>query len=332
MEQKAGINLSQKPRRAIVTGATGFIGTALCRELLEHGYEVTAVIRSGSAKREKLENLKQSLPEAAERLHIRELSLENLSDLAKEQMQADLFFHLAWNGSSGQERDSLEIQLTNLSYMAEAIRTARKCGCRKFLGAGSQAEYGIVHGKAKEEETVPKPFFMYGAAKLAAYHMGRLTAEQEGIAFVWPRIYSIYGPGENPGTLVSYLVDSLQRGEVPQVTECENLWDFTYIGDCVRMLRMLGEHPDTEGVYNLSAGEPRKLREFAAELRDIVHPGMEIDFGARQADPQRTFWLEPDVSRIREVCGACSVSFAEGIRRKAETSDAVKRGYQNEPR
>lgn len=325
----------RKRRRAIVTGATGFLGTALCRELLAYGYEVTAVIRPGSRKREKLEALLESVGqkkradgamqasglipgEGNGRLRIEELPLGELSRLAERGLQADVFYHLAWNGSSGQEREQFDIQVSNVSYTAEAIRAAKTCGCRTFIGAGSQAEYGIVHGKAKEEETVPKPFMMYGAAKLAAYEMGRLVAQQEGISFVWPRIYSIYGPGENPGTLVSYLVEALREGAVPQVTECENLWDFTYIDDCARMLRMLGESQEAEGVYNLSAGEPRPLKEFVEEIRDVVKPGVEVRFGAKKSDPQRTFWLDPDVTRVQAVCGTCRTPFRDGIKRKLQ--------------
>lgn len=333
-----------KRRRAIVTGATGFIGTALCQELLTHGYEVTAVIRPGSSKRKKLEALQhtdcqRSVRTAGNRwqgaeeltsdfaakavekksgLQIRELPLDNLSLLTDEGRCADLFYHLAWNGSSGQEREQFEMQVSNVSYTAEAIRTAKRCGCRAFIGAGSQAEYGVVRGKAVEEQTVPKPFMMYGAAKLAAYQMGKLVAEQEGVAFIWPRIYSIYGPGENSGTLVSYLVETLKKGEVPQVTECENLWDFTYIGDCVRMLRMLGESLEAKGIYNLSAGEPRPLKEFVEEIRDMVNLGIEIGFGAKKADPERTFWLQPDVTKIRKICGMCRTHFRDGIQRKAQ--------------
>lgn len=320
-------------RRAIVTGATGFIGMALCRELLMHGYGVVAVIRPGSSKRKTLESLmdlvmQEKVPERTMQasdpvpevgtgsLQIKEFPLGDLFRLAEGGTQADVCYHLAWNGSSGQEREQFEAQVSNVAYTADAIRAAKKCGCTKFIGAGSQAEYGIVRGRADEETTVPNPFMMYGAAKLAAYQMGKLVAQQEGISLIWPRIYSVYGRGENPGTLVSYLVDTLQKGAIPQVTECENLWDFTYIDDCVRMLRMLGESPKAKGIFNLSAGEPKPLKEFVKEIRDIVNPETNIAFGAKKADWDRTFWLQPDVTKIREICGACRTSFMDGIQKK----------------
>ena len=298
--------------RVIVTGATGFIGSALCKELLENGHEVIAVIRPRSTKKEKL----KFVAEYQNRLQILELALSDIAQLPQMITEADVFYHLAWNGSAGAEREDFDIQYTNIAYTAEAMRVAVKCGCSKFVGAGSQAEYGVVHGVAKEDETVPHPFMMYGAAKLAAYQMGQVLAKQLGISFVWPRIYSVYGVGENQGTLVNYVIDSLKNGVMPELSPCENMWNFMYITDCVKVLRMLGEREDTEGIYHVASDDTRLLKEFVEEIRDIVAPGAELGFGMKQSNPERTFWLEPDCKKI-EIEGIKSkVTFEEGIKRK----------------
>ena len=125
--------------------------------------------------------------------------------------------------------------------MGKAVETAKACGCERIVGSGSQAEYGICHGRAYEEKTFLNPFLMYGAAKLAAYRMGRILAEQIGISLVWPRIYSIYGVGENPGTLINYVMSCLVNKKIPQISSCQNMWNYMYITDCVRALRLLGE-------------------------------------------------------------------------------------------
>lgn len=303
--------------RAIVTGATGFIGIALCKELLEQSYEVTAVIRPGTKKREKLERSLSANKFTQNHLRILELPLDQLMDLSeKYHIEADVFFHLAWNGSSGSDREIFEIQYKNLQYTANAIQAAKACGCTKIIGAGSQAEYGVVRGIAREEKTVPRPFMMYGAAKLAAYHMGKVLAEQIGITFVWPRIYSVYGVGENQGTLVNYVIHTLKKGEVPQLTSCENMWNFMYITDCVRALRLLGEMPKAEGIYHIASDDTRKLKEFVKEIRDIIAPEGQLQFGAKVNASNRTFWLEPQCEKIHSLPFQCQVCFADGIRRK----------------
>lgn len=309
-------------KKCIVTGATGFIGTALCRELLRESDEVFAVVRPKSVRMHKLKDLQADNPAAETRLHVVEADLGRLGEvLSKTQVHADVFYHLAWNGSAGAEREDFNIQQKNIAYTAEAIRVAKACGCTKFVGAGSQAEYGVVHGVASEDKTVPNPFMMYGAAKLAAYHMGRLLAAQLGIGFVWPRIYSVYGVGENSGTLISYLIETLKKGETPQLSPCENMWNFLYIGDCVKILVALGKSGETEGIYNVASDDTRLLKEFVTELRDIVAPSAKLNFGARTADEKRTFWLEPDIGKMEKIVKLKYLSFAEGIRRAAQVED-----------
>lgn len=295
--------------KVIVTGATGFIGTALCRELLQNGHEVIAVIRPDSKRKGKL-YLEE---EQGANCRILELSLDNLASLSEMVEKADVFYHLAWNGAAGAEREDFDIQYTNIGYTAAAVRAATQCGCKKFIGAGSQAEYGVVSGMAKEEETLPRPFMMYGAAKLAACHMGRLVAKREQISFVWPRIYSIYGVGENAGTLVSYVIDTLKKGGVPELSPCENRWNFMHITDCAEALRILGERKETEGIYHVASEDTRLLKEFVEEIRDIVSPGSALRFGAKKSDPERTFQLEPDTKRLKDLGFYAKKCFRGGI-------------------
>lgn len=306
--------------KIIVTGATGFIGTALCEELLRHGHEVIAVIRPESKKRQKL-CYSQMLDE---RLQIIEMALDDLESLYPRIRHADLFYHLAWNGSAGNAREDFDIQYSNIKYTADAVRTAVKCGCRKFIGAGSQAEYGVVCGIAKEEETIPHPFMMYGAAKLAAYQMANVLASQSDILFVWPRIYSVYGVGENAGTLVSYVIDALLSEEVPQLSSCENLWNFMYITDCVKALRMLGECQSAEGIYHVASEDTRVLRSFVEEIRDIVLPDSKLEFGVRISNPQKTFILNPDISKLKNLGFNNSIMWRDGIRRCKEYAELHK--------
>lgn len=295
--------------RAIVTGATGFIGQALCSELLQNGYEVVAVIRPDSEKKNKL-------PDDTS-LRILEIPLEKIDMLHTcYHIQADYFFHLAWNGSAGAAREDFDTQHSNIAFTACAIRTSKECGCKKIIGAGSQAEYGVVNGTAFEDRTVPSPFMMYGTAKLAACQMGIVLARQLDIGFVWPRIYSVYGVGENPGTLVNYVMDTLKKGEIPELSPCENMWNFLYITDCARALRMLAESEEAQGICHVASKDTRLLKEFVTEMRDLIAPDVELGFGAKQADPKRTFRLQPDVSKLDSIGFQAEVSFAEGIRRK----------------
>lgn len=288
----------------VVTGATGFLGQALCRELTENGHEVTAVVRPESAGKASLLAVGNVIP----------LPLDELEDLGHYTGGQNLFYHLAWNGSGGDARNDYGIQLSNLTYMEKALKAAKRCGCHRFIGAGSQAEYGAVYKKAVEGETVPSPFMMYGAAKLSCLYMGRLLAGQLGVTFIWPRIYSIYGPREGDPTLLGYVARTLREGGIPELSSCENMWDFLYITDFTKAMRLLGEHPEAGGIYHVASGKPGKLRGFVEQARDIISPGAKLRFGAKQTESGRVFWLEPDISRLRGLGFHCMTSFQDGIR------------------
>lgn len=285
--------------KVIVTGATGFIGTALCKEMINAGHQVTAIVRPNSEKKDKIPQM----------VKIIELSLDHLNQLDG---SYDIFYHLAWNGSSGEARNDFNIQQTNITYTIEGIRAAKKCGCQRFIGAGSQAEYGMVKGTCTEE-TTPHPFMMYGAAKLSAYYLGKLVSDQEKISFVWPRIYSVYGPGQNQDALLSYIIKNLKNGRVPMLSSCENMWDYIYITDCTAALKLLGEHENAGGVYNVSSGNSRPLKQFVEKVRELVAPEIDLGFGAKKVDLNRTFWLQPIVKKLENLGYKNKVNFEEGI-------------------
>lgn len=292
----------------IVTGSTGFIGHALCKKIIERGHKLIMVIRPGTARKKQLEEFKGK----ADIVELELCELENL--YIKYSITADVFYHLAWNGSSGGDRENFDIQYSNIGYMASAIRAAKACNCKRIIGAGSQAEYGVVKNRAYEYKTAPNPFMMYGAAKTSAYYMGRLLASQLNIEFVWPRIYSVYGIGENDGTLVSYILRCVADGVRPELSVCENLWNFINIDDCINMLLALSDlERNISGVYHIASEDTRVLRDFVNEIMSVTNAEVQPVFGARQNNPDRTFWLDPDISRMEALGIECKVTFAEGI-------------------
>lgn len=121
--------------RVIVTGATSMIGEALIEECLKHGISVCAVIRKDTARKDRL-------PEDPH-LELVECSLEELETLPeKVNGTFDTFYHIAWGYTGTARNKSVRLQSKNIDYTLEAVEAAAKLGCRRFIGAGSQAEYG----------------------------------------------------------------------------------------------------------------------------------------------------------------------------------------------
>ena len=104
--------------KIIVTGATGFIGKALCKELINAGHEIFAIIRPNSSRKESLKQEVNTWGKNPHKIQLLEMEMEELEQLSKKIGQADLFYHLAWNGSAGTDREDFEMQYKNIEYTA----------------------------------------------------------------------------------------------------------------------------------------------------------------------------------------------------------------------
>ena len=171
--------------RIFVTGATSMIGSALVSESLANGVEVYAMVRKNSPKIGRLP--------VNSRLHLVEGDLDALGELpAKVPVRIDTFYHIAWGHTGAKRNERTELQADNIRTTLQAIRVAAEMGAEKFIGAGSQAEYGPKDLEMIGPDTETNPVTPYGAAKLAAGLLGRMLAHELGIAFIWPRIFSTY--------------------------------------------------------------------------------------------------------------------------------------------
>ena len=166
-------------KRAIVTGAAGFVGCNLVECLLAHGYDVCAVVRHGSAHNRRLlesEQLKLVYADMSD--------FGKLADIMND--TADIFFHIAWAGG----RYNFVEQWQNVEATLESLRSAKALGCKRFIATGSQAEYG-PQTELITEETLPHPIDAYGSAKLATCIMSRQLALDMDIEWIWGRIFSV---------------------------------------------------------------------------------------------------------------------------------------------
>ncbi len=232
-------------KRAIVTGATGAIGTALVRELAEAGAEVLVFVREESARN-------QNIPDHPLVWRI-SCAMENLAEIQNTTgTDWDVFYHLAWAGASGPGRNDMYLQNQNVKYALDAVAAAKRFGCHLFVGAGSQAEYGRVEGKLKPD-TPAFPKMGYGYAKLCAGQMTRDYAHQLGLKHTWVRILSVYGPHDGSQSMVVSAIRKLRSGQTPEFTRAEQQWDYLYSGDAARALRLLGEAGTADGTAGYGA-------------------------------------------------------------------------------
>lgn len=293
-------------KRAIITGPTGAIGMALVQCLADNGIDVVTVVRPGSARAGQLHE--------SERVKVVYCDLKELNKLSSLVPEgADVFYHFGWDGTFGNSRNNMYGQNENVRYCLDAVEAAASLGCKVFIGAGSQAEYGRFEGRLNDK--VPTfPENGYGIAKLCAGQMTRIACQQKGIKHIWTRILSIYGPYDGKATMVSSTILKLLSGEKPSCTKGEQMWDYLYSKDAARAFMLLADKGRDGKVYCVGGGKVRPLKEYIELIRDAAGPGMEIGFGEVAYADKQVMYLCADISDLTADTGFTpEYTFERGI-------------------
>ena len=286
----------------IVTGAAGFLGCNLTERLMqEENAHIYAVVRPNSPHNARLT--------PSERLTIVPADLSEYAHLDEMIEEAcDVFFHLAWQGG----RYDFAAQYGNIADTLGALEAAGRLGCRHFICTGSQAEYGRQTALITEE-TCPHPADAYGAAKLAACALSRQRAADLGVAWIWGRVFSLYGRYEQEGRMLPALVKSLRSEQTFALSSsAAQNWDYLYAADAADALLALAKRGRAGEIYNIANGDYRPLRDYIEEARAVIAPQCDVTYGAADAD---VVSLQPSVEKIRRDTGWQPMTdFVDGLR------------------
>lgn len=293
-------------KKILLTGCTGVIGSAIVEQAIKSDYKVTCIVHKNSKR---LQNLPKS-----DLVSVVECDLSDYKTLELSETH-DIFIHLAWDKTVGGGRDDVDVQLKNVSYTLDAVRLAKRCGCTVFIGAGSQAEYGVQSVDLTPDLPV-NPESGYGIAKYTAGKMSAMLCKQLGLRFNWLRILSVYGKNDGENSLISYSIRELKAGRSPEFTKCEQDWDYLNSEDAARAFLSVAEKGIDGKFYPLGSGKGRKLSEYIEEIRNIINPKIELGFGKKEYYPHQPMHLVADVSELTKDTGwKAEVGFDEGIRR-----------------
>ena len=292
-------------KKIIVTGATGCVGSAVVRRALAWDIEVTCIVHQRSKR---LSNLPHD-----NRVRIVECNLSDYKTLEIHE-EHDAFIHLSWEKTFGASRDDAEVQTRNIQYTLDAVHLAHRCGCKVFVGAGSQAEYGVQSVDLTPELPV-KPESGYGIAKYAAGKLSAMLCKSLGIRQNWVRILSVYGPNDGENTLISYVIRELKAGKSPELTKCEQIWDYLYADDAADAILAIAEKGIDGKAYPLGSGKGRKLFEYIEDIRKVVNPAVEVNYGIKDYYPHQPMYLVADIEDLEKDLGwKPSQKFCEGIK------------------
>jgi len=299
--------------RALVTGAEGFLGANLVRHLILSGHEVIGLSRPGGALW-RLEDLSGD---------VRELELDLRDTAAIPGMLAAVrphwVFHLAAHGAYSWQTDVEKMIAVNVAATAALLAAARDLDVRAFVNVGSSSEYGLKSHAPREDEWL-EPNSHYAVTKAAGSHLTALAAAS-GLPAVTLRLYSIYGPWEDPGRLIPALVREAARGRLPPLVGRDTARDFVYVEDCCEALVRAARRGAPAGpgaVLNVGSGEQTRLEdlvEIARGVLDVASLPRWSTMGQREWDTN--VWVSDARAAFETLDWKASTSLGEGLARTA---------------
>ncbi len=296
-------------KNMLVTGANGFIGKMLVSELLSKGCKVVA-----------LDVCFDDLL-----LNDENVTCINVSEKTVDELIASIppneyecFFHLAWAGTSGQARADYTLQLKNVKITCDYINLCNAIHCKRVIYTSSINEME-TYEYLQSDDITPSGGYIYGTGKLAAHLMGETVAAMKGIEFIPVIVTNIYGVGEKSVRMIYTSINKLLRQEHCSFTAGYQTYDFIYITDAINSILAIAEKGKAFNRYYIGSGEPRPLREFLLEMRDIISPTVEIGLGDITFQGVDIAYNQFELKKVETDTGYKNkISFAKGIEMTAE--------------
>lgn len=253
--------------KVFVTGSTGFIGSYLVRQLINDGHELLCLKRSTS-----------DISRLAD-LQIQWVNVSEDWHEAFRQFQPEAIFNLAWDGVSSADRIIWSKQVSNIFLQQQLLDLSAECGVQKFIGTGSQSEYGDFEGVI--DETFPvNPKTAYAATKIACLDILKPFCEIHGIDWYWFRLFPLFGPGESDRWLIPSLIKAMCTRESMDLTKGEQRLPYLYVGECAKAIASPLNVQGKSGIYNVCADNPQPLKTLVTKIKDQINPRFHLNFGA----------------------------------------------------
>jgi nucleoside-diphosphate-sugar epimerase len=276
--------------RVLLTGAAGFIGRHCLDLLLREDCEIDAVTRTG-----------RDMGGSRVRWHAADLRDQEAASRIVATLRPTFLLHLAWEATPGRYSWSPD----NMRWLAATMAMATafgETGGRRFLGAGSSAEYASVDGVCREDSTPIRPATIYGKCKAACWLALDAAAQHYGFAAGWGRIFLPYGPGDPADRLIPSVLAALTARRPVETTHGRQQRDFIYAPDVADLLvRLL--FSDETGVFNVGTGRPIAVRSVVEYLATSVGGSDLLRFGAIEPGRDEPALLAADTSKTKARLG-----------------------------
>jgi nucleoside-diphosphate-sugar epimerase len=264
------------PIRALVTGATGFVGAHLARHLVGLGCDVHVLCRP-TADMARLADIRHAVVP-----HVADLREPHKVAAAVTTVQPDRVFHLAAaTMHAGRSPGADELVVTNLGGTVALMEACRELEVDAFVNVGDAFEYGPGEGPIAEMAPC-RPASLEGITKLAATLYGRSLAQSVGMPVVTVRPFSIVGCADDPARLVPRLVETARTGTSLAMSDRRVVRDFVSVGDAIDLFVLAADRAlALRGrILNCGSGTPTTLGELVDTVERVTGSAIEAEWGA----------------------------------------------------
>jgi nucleoside-diphosphate-sugar epimerase len=283
--------------RVLVSGAAGFVGANLVRQLSGDGHEVHALVRPGT-----------------DSWRLDGVGLDGIHSLALEdgdrvrgvvhELRPEWIFHLAAYGAYPTQIDGAAMAMSNVLGTMHLLDAAMSLGFSSFVHTGTSSEYGFK-SRPPDEDTVLEPNSAYAVTKAAATLYCRQAAVRAGAPVITARLYSAYGPWEAPTRLIPSVLIRALGGSWPPLVAPHTARDFIFVEDVVSALCCLAAAADIEPgeVVNVGSGEQRTVADVVEIVRRLLPVEAAPPWNTLEPRTWDTTTWVGDVARIRSRFG-----------------------------
>jgi nucleoside-diphosphate-sugar epimerase len=283
-------------KKIIITGASGFIGANLVHKSLALGHQVHLFVRP-EFKDWRLSGILSDV-------HLHTLSLEDPVALNKalKSILPDWIFHTAVHGAYSSQTNLLEMVHTNIIGTMQLVTAASQIGFEAFINTGSSSEYGYKDHAPSEKDWI-EPNSHYAVTKACATQFCRSTAEKEKLFIPTLRLYSVYGPYEEPTRLMPTLITKGLQGKLPPLVDPTIARDYVYVDDVVDAYFQTAQTKNQEfgAVYNVGTSKQTTLLQLVKTVSSLLPIQEKPEWGSMPNRSWDTSCWVADTNLIRKT-------------------------------
>lgn len=308
--------------RILITGAASFLGRHLVEYFLSKDEEVLALVRENARGADELLGYKAN--------NKFKLIVLDMKDIERLDIDFDICIHLAWGGIGKEGRMDENIQRENINAAIKLMKVCKERGAKRFLFAGSQAEYGQTlsdieakYGKDFDINAIPKqgedaptnPKSEYGKAKLELKSKLKNFGDSLGIEYVHMRIFSVFGSGDHETSLISTCIRDFKENKDVHIGECIQSWNYIYIKDLCEAVYLLSKK-DLQGefVFNVAGENNRILMDYVKDIKRLLDSSGDIVVEKKEAASEGLPFLNPSIEHLKGIGFVESYGFEKGIK------------------